>query len=174
MPKQEAEKHPCKLSNRQTWQCQEAEKHPRVIAAQIFQLSWTEEKPEVIKRVTTVLARWQLSTHKILVPQWCHGQHLPIGMPMETIYELCYNCWYRSVRLEAIEKSQTAARFLRSVCLWEFSILYSESNRWKYVHRTRRNSAPLPRSCTSLCNQNVLQAYYHSQTPDQDHWESSA
>ena len=50
MPKQEAEKHPCKLSNRQTSQCQEAEKHPRVIAAQIFQLSWTEEKSELIKR----------------------------------------------------------------------------------------------------------------------------
>ena len=33
--KQEAEKHPCKLSNRQTSQCQEAEKHPRVIAALI-------------------------------------------------------------------------------------------------------------------------------------------
>ena len=29
MPKQEAEKHPCKFSNRQTCQCQEAEKHPR-------------------------------------------------------------------------------------------------------------------------------------------------
>jgi len=51
MPKQEAEKHHCKLSNRQTSQCQEAEKHPRVIAAQIFQLSWTEEKPELIKRL---------------------------------------------------------------------------------------------------------------------------
>ena len=32
MPKQEAEKHPCKFSNRQTCQCQEAEKHPRVIS----------------------------------------------------------------------------------------------------------------------------------------------
>ena len=32
MPEQEAEKHPCKFSNRQTSQCQEAEKHPRVIS----------------------------------------------------------------------------------------------------------------------------------------------
>ncbi len=35
MPKQEAEKHRCKLSNRQASQCQEAEKHPRVITAQL-------------------------------------------------------------------------------------------------------------------------------------------
>ena len=117
MPKQEAEKHHCKLSNRQTSQCQEAEKHPRVIAAQIFQLSWTEEKPELIKRLvvkqkcwitvpcydTTVLARWQLSTRK--TPS------------LETIDKPWCNCRHRSVRLEAIEKSQTAESFLGSVCL---------------------------------------------------------
>ena len=40
MAKQEAEKHRCKLSNPQTSQCQEAEKHPRVIAAQC---AFTEE-----------------------------------------------------------------------------------------------------------------------------------
>jgi hypothetical protein len=49
--KQEAEKHRCKLSNRQASQCQEAEKHPRVIAAQLPQLSRTKEKPELIKRL---------------------------------------------------------------------------------------------------------------------------